>query len=130
MLVLLILSINKAATDVAEMKQEEKSQQIKICLKLVKNILDVSPIFNSEIIAAKNRILKFLVWLKFLPYTYIFLIWIVRWFNLKAIFFTYYFNYCCNGQQFLLLQLIWNEKFRNTFFIKLPLWNNDPYFGC
>lgn len=59
MLVLLILSINKAAIDVAEMKQEEKSQQIKICLKLVKNILDVSPIFDSEIIAAKIEFLNF-----------------------------------------------------------------------
>lgn len=45
----------QTATNAVETKQEEKPQQIKISLKLMENMLDVLPISNSEIIAAKNR---------------------------------------------------------------------------
>ncbi|EFO25683.2 dnaK protein [Loa loa] len=50
---------NRTTANVAEMKQEQKPQQIKISLKLMENILDVLPISDSEITVAKNRIAEF-----------------------------------------------------------------------
>ncbi|VDP12457.1 unnamed protein product [Onchocerca flexuosa] len=50
---------NKTVTNAAETKQEEKPQQIKISLKLMESKMDVLPIPDSEIIAAKNRIVEF-----------------------------------------------------------------------
>ncbi|VDK63329.1 unnamed protein product [Onchocerca ochengi] len=50
---------NKTTTNAAETKREEKPQQIKISLKLMESKMDVLPILDSEIIAAKNRIVEF-----------------------------------------------------------------------
>uniref|UniRef100_A0A0R3S038 Hypoxia up-regulated protein 1 n=1 Tax=Elaeophora elaphi TaxID=1147741 RepID=A0A0R3S038_9BILA len=53
------LFLFQTATNVAEIKLDEKPQQIKISLKLMESILDVLPISDSEINIAKNRIAEF-----------------------------------------------------------------------